>query len=525
MDAFTKIWVSFLIFAAATLASAAGTGGGALYIPGYVVALQDVHRAVPLSKVTIFGACMVSVLLNLRRKQPSGVLPLISYELAAILEPFTLMGGIIGVLLNIVMTDVQIIVCLVAVLSFTTYKTTRKGLLQYRQETAILEARRMGREEEKETTGDAEWGRKTGGSEGEESSGTTPLLGREREPSALESTASAGEVSGLTAFGSFAAAAAVLPATLLETPETLLDSTPPPQSPREAEDKEIAAGRLASVAARSVVEEGREGEELVKLAGGGSFESVLQERRSILEARDRPSWPSILYLLFAVSVNVVLLLLAGGPVALLCGESWQQLCILLLLSFHVAATLLFGRWLLRGKQRRERLGIRDVDVEHGGLGWVSPRNIIFYPFLSLLAGVAAGSIGIGGGLIKGPLLLEIGLNSLSAVTTANFMILFTSSANTLQYATLGRLNLYESLHFFFIAFAAGAIGLFCVTRALVKSKRQSYLTLLLAFTTIMSMLAMLFSFVYNRVNDLHAQKPLTLEDACTQRHRLLFIHS
>lgn len=143
MEIWVRACLSVGIFVAAVLASAAGTGGGALYIPGYVVALKDVHKAVPLSKVTIFGACLVSVLFNLGRRQPAGELPLISYELAAILEPCTLLGGILGVLLNIVMTDVQIIVCLVLILSFTTYKTTRKGLTQYREENRIISERHI----------------------------------------------------------------------------------------------------------------------------------------------------------------------------------------------------------------------------------------------------------------------------------------------------------------------------------------------------------------------------------------------
>ncbi|KYF49240.1 hypothetical protein TGARI_246178A, partial [Toxoplasma gondii ARI] len=39
------------------------------------------------------------------------------------------------------MTDIQIISCLVLVLSFTTYKTTRRGLLQYQTESRLLAER------------------------------------------------------------------------------------------------------------------------------------------------------------------------------------------------------------------------------------------------------------------------------------------------------------------------------------------------------------------------------------------------
>ncbi|KFH12477.1 sulfite exporter TauE/SafE protein [Toxoplasma gondii VAND] len=482
MEVWVRSVLSCCIFMAAMLAAAAGTGGGALYIPGYVVALNDVHKAVPLSKVTIFGACLVSVLFNLGRKQPSGNLLLISYELAAILEPFTLLGGVLGVLLNIVMTDIQIISCLVLVLSFTTYKTTRRGLLQYQTESRLLAERAavLSREHHSLSTRDRE----------EE---TSSLLAGE-EPRASSAPA-CGE--------NFLAVSSL--AEMMETPQVLLDPLP---EGCEADDL------------------GAKGEALLPSSSAESA-VILKERREILEAKHHPSWISLVYLIFDVAVNTLCLLAAGGPVAVVCGEAWQQALILFLISFHVFATALYARWLLKSKRRREQLGIQDEDVEHGGLGWVSPRTVVLYPFLSLLAGVAAGSLGIGGGLIKGPLLLEIGLNSLSAVTTANFMIFFTSSANALQYATLGRLNFVDSLNFFLVAAAAGAVGLMCVTRALKRTRRQSYLTLLLAFTTLLSMVCMLFSFGYHHFRSVATgkEKPLTIQDACQERHRLLFVHS
>ena len=44
----------------------------------------------------------------------------------------------------------------------------------------------------------------------------------------------------------------------------------------------------------------------------------------------------------------------------------------------------------------------------GELEW-TPRAVTLYPLACVFAGVAAGLLGIGGGMIKGPLLLEMGL--------------------------------------------------------------------------------------------------------------------
>lgn len=62
-------------------------------------------------------------------------------------------------------------------------------------------------------------------------------------------------------------------------------------------------------------------------------------------------------------------------------------------------------------------------------------NTIFlkYPLYSFISGVMAGLLGIGGGLIIGPLLLELGLHPIVSTATSNFMVLFTSSSTSIQF--------------------------------------------------------------------------------------------
>ncbi|OEH78079.1 hypothetical protein cyc_07766 [Cyclospora cayetanensis] len=403
MDLPVRIALVAVIFVAATMASGAGTGGGALYIPGYIVSLKDVHKAVPLSKVTIFGGCLVSVLINIRRRNPKSNTPMIAYELAALMEPFTLLGAIIGVLLNIVMTDLQILVCLVVTLSFTSYKTFRKGLAQRAEETRILKELEQRRYKEQV---DNELGSLAPVVQGENRSELERLLPPMEEDSRHTEGGASLERS-------------------LKRTETE-DTTYFPISDSLLDIQDAVAVTPTSRVAADVV------------------------------GYCRTCQVSCIYLVFDSVVNVVLLILAGGPVAVLCGSQWQQGCIYLLLSIHVLGTFLFARWLIKMRKQLEAAGEKSMDVASGGLGWLTPVTAFVYPLLSMMAGVLAGAIGIGGGLVKGPLLLEIGLSPLAAVSTANFMIFFTSSANTLQYATLGRLDLADSICFFFTAFVAGA---------------------------------------------------------------------
>ena len=57
----------------------------------------------------------------------------------------------------------------------------------------------------------------------------------------------------------------------------------------------------------------------------------------------------------------------------------------------------------------------------GDVEW-SRRNTLLFPALSSLAGLIAGMFGVGGGIVKGPLMLEMGvLPDVAAATSATMM--------------------------------------------------------------------------------------------------------
>ena len=61
------------------------------------------------------------------------------------------------------------------------------------------------------------------------------------------------------------------------------------------------------------------------------------------------------------------------------------------------------------------------------LHW-TPRTATLFPAISTLAGVVAGAFGVGGGIVKGPILLELGVAPTVAAATSAAMIVFTSAA-------------------------------------------------------------------------------------------------
>eukprot|EP00456_Euglypha_rotunda_P033705 TRINITY_DN26015_c0_g1_i1.p1 TRINITY_DN26015_c0_g1~~TRINITY_DN26015_c0_g1_i1.p1 ORF type:complete len:158 (-),score=16.53 TRINITY_DN26015_c0_g1_i1:11-484(-) len=118
------------------------------------------------------------------------------------------------------------------------------------------------------------------------------------------------------------------------------------------------------------------------------------------------------------------------------------------------------------------------------------RNIIKYPVLSSIAGVAAALLGVGGGMVTGPLMLELGvLPEVSRVTSA-YMILFTSSCTSMQYLILGRIEADEAIWYMAWGFVGAVLGHNCVEYLLKKYNSTSVLVYILAWAVLCSGIAM-----------------------------------
>lgn len=74
-------------------------------------------------------------------------------------------------------------------------------------------------------------------------------------------------------------------------------------------------------------------------------------------------------------------------------------------------------------------------------------QMVWLLFLSYLAGIGAGTLGIGGGMIINPILLSMGFLTEVAAGVAGFSVLFTSSSTTSQFAIAGAININQAFIF------------------------------------------------------------------------------
>ena len=131
-----------LVAVVVIVSSAGGIGGGGVLVPVLMLS-EDMgpHGAIPLSKLTIFGNAVCQLLLNFKKRHPlRPERPLIDYETTLMLEPPTLLGTVIGVLLNRMTPKWLIALLLLLFLVATTLRTSSKAVALYAQESRAAAA-------------------------------------------------------------------------------------------------------------------------------------------------------------------------------------------------------------------------------------------------------------------------------------------------------------------------------------------------------------------------------------------------
>lgn len=111
--------------------------------------------------------------------------------------------------------------------------------------------------------------------------------------------------------------------------------------------------------------------------------------------------------------------------------------------------------------------------------WDFPKTR-FYAFFTFVAGVVAGLIGIGGGMVLGPLMLVMGIYPRVSTATTATMIVLTSSGVAISYVTSGLVPWEYCVTFFCTCFIGALVGKTKIDNYVKKTGKASVLIFLLA---------------------------------------------
>mmetsp|Transcript_37978 Transcript_37978/g.98042 ORF Transcript_37978/g.98042 Transcript_37978/m.98042 type:complete len:125 (+) Transcript_37978:1133-1507(+) len=93
----------------------------------------------------------------------------------------------------------------------------------------------------------------------------------------------------------------------------------------------------------------------------------------------------------------------------------------------------------------------------------------------------AGLLGLGGGTVIGPLLLEFGMLPLPVAATSAVMVMATAMSTTTQFLVNGTLDLEYAGFLALIGLLSSIFGHLVIGRLLKKYKKTSYITFFLSF--------------------------------------------
>lgn len=435
------------------LAAGGGIGGGGILVPIYILILGFLPKhAIPLSNVTVFGGAIANTIRNVTKRHPNADRPLIDWDLILVMEPSTLIGALIGANLNKILSETVIAVMLVVLLTFTAYSTLKKAMRLYRKESAELMRNRVGTMTVSPSTvikddSDAlldlhQYLLLNESLEYEEGD----YLGGEH----------AGELSmnNVTTFSP-------------PSPISVLNSF------YDDYDKE---------------------NDFPEHVNPFQLQQILDEER-----HPKRNKVALIVTMFLVVLAINILKGGGGfqPLGIKCGSAafWIAQIVLLLWIFMIA--VIARGILIKDMKRKVAAGYSYLPED---VKW-DERTTIRYPLISTLAGFCAGMFGIGGGIIKGPLMLAMGVHPAVASATSACMILFTSFTATTAFAVYGLLVYDYAVVCVILGFLSTLLGQHMMDYMLGKSKRNSFIAFSIGSVVLLSALLMTLQSVIHMLSD------------------------
>jgi uncharacterized membrane protein YfcA len=431
------IFMTITVFFGGVISSGVGLGGSLLYIPFMsLIGGLPISAIIPLSKITILGLSILNFFVYTPRRHEVTNKPLVNYDMIMVLEPFILLGTIIGVLFNVMFPNWLIIVLLLILVVLITIRMTYQAVKLFSKE----------RKSKKDKS-------------------TRPESSRNK---LSEPTVKIVRVNDII--------------------ESILD-----------EDLELSEVQQTH---QTIEMQTHEATEVDKTQTGDKKDKT---RNVILKY-------IVLFVCWAIIFT--LSVLRGSPkrpsIAGVqpCSTVYWTLYgitfpIILFISSGVMMFVITKYHLTKDKKV-------DGDIE---IKW-DVKKVLVVPIASIFGGIISGLVGNGGGLIKTPLLLELGIHPDSIKATSSVMMLFTSSIISAQYILLDQLPIDYGLWFMGFGFLAAIFGQLLVEYGVNRFKKPSLIIFIIILINLVSVILIAISGAFTIIHDIKTNTKLGFSGVC-----------
>jgi uncharacterized membrane protein YagU involved in acid resistance len=139
------------------------------------------------------------------------------------------------------------------------------------------------------------------------------------------------------------------------------------------------------------------------------------------------------------------------------------------------------------KEEEQRVFLGNSEEFRIGSDKTAKRIDIILLFC-FLGGIMSGMLGVGGGIVMTPLMLELGVLPKIASSTANFLLVFTSSAGSFLFIISKQLIWDYAIFYAILCSAASVIGSIYISAYIKRTNRTSVLIYTLFYLMILSLI-------------------------------------
>ena len=118
-------------------------------------------------------------------------------------------------------------------------------------------------------------------------------------------------------------------------------------------------------------------------------------------------------------------------------------------------------------------------------------------YSAFITGVASGTLGLGGGMILGVYMLDLGIHPYICTAISGFTLVFLSLSTTLQFAILGMIQYTHSKYMMLMSAIGSLIGVFVLNKLLKSYNRPSTIVWVVIFVLSLSFIVMCMDVIFN----------------------------
>ncbi|KAG7393888.1 hypothetical protein PHYPSEUDO_000065 [Phytophthora pseudosyringae] len=186
-----------------------------------------------------------------------------------------------------------------------------------------------------------------------------------------------------------------------------------------------------------------------------------------------------------------------GDASVDCGGVAYWVILLIEIPWVAVFVVFTSHYLHKVYLRKSAVNYQYVE---GDIQW-SKKTVVYFPLGCAVAGIVAGMFGVGGGIITGPIMIELGIVPEVASSTTALMILYSSAAATAKFAVFKMVAWDWALLLCAVAFVVTSVAQVLILGFVRRTGRQSIIVLCIATAVLIGGTIMTFQAIKTTVDN------------------------